>query len=221
MLERSFTPFETSEAGACVSGTGDRRTQAPAVLDSTAQAQQWLPRAQHRLSVTLAEHRGETHHLALLDVRYRDFLKSPESIRLDQIIRLSPMQFERTIAHLACRDGLTVTREHGGAGDLGADVIAVLANGRTVVFQCKHISTGRRAVGSGVIQNLNGTAQDIHGADISVAVTNGGFSKDARALAARLGIHLIDEQRLQRWATWGEPLTAVLGIASGSDVTTA
>ncbi|MFF5131069.1 restriction endonuclease [Streptomyces syringium] len=191
----------------------------PSELEGTAEGWRWLSHAQQQLSETLAGHREETHGLALLEIRCQAFLKSPESIGLDTILRLSPVQFERTVARIARRDGLTVTREHGGAGDLGADVIAVMADGRTVVFQCKHISTGRRSVGSRVIQNLNGTAQDIHGADIVVAATNGGFSKDARALATRLGIHLIDEHRLQRWATWGEPLTTVLGIADSSEAT--
>ncbi|MFF3735531.1 restriction endonuclease [Streptomyces sp. NPDC002476] len=125
---------------------------------------------------------------------------------------MSPATFEQTVAALARRDGHTILRSGGGSRDLGADVITTAPDGRRVVLQCKHRQGGRGKVGSPDMQTLNGTARPEHMADIVVAVTNGTFTKPASDFARNHDIGLLDCSRLQRWATWGEPLLAVLGI---------
>ena len=113
---------------------------------------------------------------------------------------LSGQQFERWIAALMRRTGFTRVRVSGGAGDLGADITALAPGGRLLVVQCKRYRVGRR-VGSPDVQKLAGTARAVHGADLAAIVTTGGFTEHAEALAARLGIGLVDRDTLARWAT--------------------
>ncbi|MFH8386983.1 restriction endonuclease [Kitasatospora sp. NPDC018058] len=101
-------------------------------------------------------------------------------------------------------------RERGGSGDLGADVIAVSPDGRRYVFQCKHGSRRLAKVDSPDIQRLNGTARPVHRADVVVVVTNGTVTAPARAFARSQQIHCLDRDRLERWATWGQPLPELL-----------
>ncbi|MBK3384609.1 restriction endonuclease [Streptomyces sp. DEF1AK] len=155
------------------------------------------------------------HCLALAEQAHERFLKSPDSYAVEDIHIMAPSAFEQMVASLARRDGHRVIRDGGGARDLGADVIAVTAEGQRIVFQCKHRTAGRGKVGSPDIQTLNGTARPEHNADIVVAVTNGTFTKPAIAFARAHDIHLLDQVLLKRWGTWGEPLLTVLDIAAG------
>ncbi|MFD5897688.1 restriction endonuclease [Streptomyces sp. NPDC060366] len=43
-------------------------------------------------------------------------------------------------------------------------------------------------------------------------ITNATFSKPARAFASKHEIHLIDAERLQKWATWGDSFYEVIDI---------
>ncbi|MFI8784843.1 restriction endonuclease [Streptomyces albidoflavus] len=159
--------------------------------------------------------RSEMHCLALAEQAHERFLKSPDSYAVEDIHIMAPSAFEQMVASLARRDGHRVIRDGGGARDLGADVIAVTAEGQRIVFQCKHRTAGRGKVGSPDIQTLNGTARPEHNADIVVAVTNGTFTKPAIAFARAHDIHLLDQVLLKRWGTWGEPLLTALDIAAG------
>ncbi|WP_059007951.1 restriction endonuclease [Streptomyces specialis] len=143
--------------------------------------------------------------------RREEYIKNEHSFPLEKIDSFDAGNFEILISWLAFRDGLKVIREKGGAGDLGADVIAKVPDGRTVVFQCKH-TRGGRAVGSGALQKLNGTARQVHGADIVVMVASGGYSDPAVEFAHSQEIHLVDRQALQRWAEYGDPVYSVLGV---------
>lgn len=158
----------------------------------------------------LSKHRDEMHHLSLLEQELDRFLASEESVALEDIHAMTPAAFEQTVAILAKRDGHRVIRDGGGSRDLGADVITETPNQQRVVFQCKHRQAGQGKVGSPDIQTLNGTARPQHNADIVVAVTNGSFTKPASDFAHTHEIHLLDQARLKRWATWGEPLLSVL-----------
>ena len=51
--------------------------------------------------------------------------------------RMSPREFEEALAYLCQRDGCTMTQVVGGAGDLGADVIGVTAEGWKMVIQAR------------------------------------------------------------------------------------
>ncbi|GAA2418025.1 restriction endonuclease [Streptomyces mauvecolor] len=182
-------------------------------LESIGSLKQQVDQSELRVVDAMARYRDEMHSLALREQEMDRFLASDDSLALDDIHAMTPSAFEQAVAALARRDGYDVIRDGGGARDLGADVIAVTPDRLRVVFQCKHRQAGLGKVGSPDIQTLNGTARPEHKADIVVAVTNGTFTKPASDFAQSHSIHLLCQARLKRWATWGEPLLAVLDVA--------
>src|SRR5205814_4632804 len=107
-------------------------------------------------------------------------------------------QFEQYVARLMRRDGLRRVQVCGGSGDLGADVTGYTGDGRKVVVQCKRYAG---SVGDPHVQKFNGTAWQIHGADVALLVTTGRPTAKARQLAQRCGIVLVDRDTLAAWAT--------------------
>ncbi|MEU8954996.1 restriction endonuclease [Streptomyces sp. NPDC048518] len=191
-----------------------RRTPDPdSGLERAIVLERELEEAELRFAAAMQEYARKVHGLALQEEEFRTFRASAASISVAQLHAMTPYEFEHATAALARRDGYKVVRGKGGSHDLGADVIALTPDARKIVFQCKHRQPGSRAVGSRVIQTLNGTARPVHNADIVVALTNGSFSKPASSLAAEQGIHLMWGDQLERWATWGVPLLEVLGDA--------
>lgn len=128
-------------------------------------------------------------------------------LTLAQLDAVDPTQFEYAVRDLLARDGYPGQRV-GGAGDAAADVIARGPAGRLVV-QCKHTTTDR-AVGVQVMYQVNGTAGPVHHADAALVVTNGGFTRHARAFAAEHHIALIDRAALAAWAQDGHGVDAFL-----------
>lgn len=116
---------------------------------------------------------------------------------------LSGAEFEQWVASLMRRTGFLEVCVRGGAGDLGADITAMVPEGRLVV-QCKRHRAGR-PVGSPDVQRFGGTAQGLHDADVAAIVTTSGFTRPAEDAAARLGIGLVDREVLARWAAEGQP----------------
>ncbi|MEV5982875.1 restriction endonuclease [Streptomyces sp. NPDC052114] len=165
-----------------------------------------------RADSILLQHREAMHELAVRDAAFQAFAATTDSVTPEQFNRMSPLEFEQSIAALAQRDGYTIDQRHGGARDLGADVIAVTPDGLKIVFQCKHRRPGGRPLGSPVIQTLNGTARPVHNADIVIAVTNASFTTPAHELATEQDINLLYGEQLRTWATWGVPLLEVLRI---------
>lgn len=165
--------------------------------------------AHARVDGTLADDRNRTHALALQESQMQAFRHSDEAFTLDEFRTMYHTDFELTIAALVKRDGYTIVQSRGGAGDLGADVIAIDPHGTRIVVQCKH-TRGRRTIGSPDLQRLNGTARQVHQADVVIAVTNGTYSAPARWFARSQNITLIDRSTLEDWATWGLPLPDVL-----------
>ena len=131
---------------------------------------------------------------------------------LDDFAASSPRGFEEMCRSLLDRDGFSDARRVGGAGDLGADVIAYDEDGRKVVVQCKRHS---RPVGSRDLQTFNGTARPVHRAKIAVFVGLSGFTAPAVRFAHQQRIHLIDRAALERWGA-GEHLYDILGIAAAA-----
>ncbi|MFF1716553.1 restriction endonuclease [Streptomyces sp. NPDC058268] len=131
---------------------------------------------------------------------------------LNELDEAGHRDFEVTIRDLMRRDGFRA-EQIGGAGDDACDVRAVDADGRIWAVQCKHRRDGwgGRATGVGVLQQVNGTAAQVHGARIAVVVTNGRFTRPAVEWAARQDIRLLDRSRLEQWASAGRPLWEVLG----------
>ncbi len=106
--------------------------------------------------------------------------------------------FEHAVAALAARDGCPQVEVVGGAGDLGADVIATTAEGLRVVIQCKHYGEGNR-VGSQDLQRFGGTCFAVHEADVAVVVTTSAFTTPAAEYAAACDIVCVDGDALAAW----------------------
>ncbi|WP_349307962.1 MULTISPECIES: restriction endonuclease [unclassified Streptomyces] len=143
-------------------------------------------------------------------------LRLAEQARLDarrtmeSVLAMNDREFEEYVADLCRRDGCTDVVRVGGSGDLGADVIAFLPDGRKLVIQCKRYAP-HRSVGSRDIQTFNGTARQEHGADIPVFVATCPFTKPGRDFAARQALVLIDLDLLGFWNT-GSPLTSFFAL---------
>ena len=129
---------------------------------------------------------------------------------LERVWRMDARRFEEFVAELCRRDGCTGVARVGGAGDLGADVVGRLPDGRKLVVQCKRYAR-HRSVGSREVQTFNGTARAEHGADVAVLVASCVFTGSARDFAARQRLTLIDVDLLGFWCR-GTRLTALLEL---------
>lgn len=128
-------------------------------------------------------------------------------LSLAELDALHHQEFEIAVRDLMRRDGCRAERV-GGAGDDACDVKAVDPAGRVWAIQCKHRRDGERgsAVGVGVLQQVNGTARQVHGADVAVVLTNGRFSAPAIPWGSTHHIHLVNRQLLGAWAAGHRPL---------------
>jgi restriction system protein len=109
---------------------------------------------------------------------------------------MSGTQFEHFTARLMRASGFRRVRVVGGSGDMGADVFAYTADGRRVVVQCKRF-TGK--LSSPHVQRFAGTAREIHRAEVALLVTTGHPTTQARDVALRCRITLVDRAALARW----------------------
>ncbi|MFF1442246.1 restriction endonuclease [Streptomyces sp. NPDC058295] len=135
-----------------------------------------------------------------LDQPLDDLTAVTEEIRYAEVdpYELDPYEFEEAIAELCRRDGCTEVEVVGGAGDLGADVVARTPDGRVLVIQCKRYSDTNR-VGSQDMQRFGGTCFPVHGAEVAAVVTTGDFTAPAVEYASRCGIVCVDGEDLQLW----------------------
>lgn len=124
-------------------------------------------------------------------------LQSTEIVRYHA---MKPREFEQAIAFLCERDGCAGARVVGGAGDLGADVLATAPDGRRIVIQCKRYGPTTK-VGSPDLQRFGGTCYSVHGAQVAAVVTTSVFTRPAANYGAQHGIRLFDEAALAAWAT--------------------
>ncbi|MDQ0765367.1 restriction endonuclease [Streptomyces canus] len=129
---------------------------------------------------------------------------------LDRIDALGDVAFELALRDLLIRDGWSAQRV-GQAGDQAADVIGQHAQRGRIVLQAKHTTVGGK-VDSKVMYQVKGTAGPVHKADVAVVVTNGGFTRDAKAWGERHQVHWVDRQRLRQWADEGVPLHTLLRL---------
>ncbi|CAL9322114.1 restriction endonuclease [Streptomyces sp. SudanB182_2057] len=131
---------------------------------------------------------------------------------LAQLDALHHTKFEYAVRDLMRRDGCQDAVRVGGSGDLGADVKATDPYGRRWVIQCKHRRDGLAgsAVGTPDLQILNGTARQVHGADVAVIVTNGRVTAPAVDFAGRQRLHVVDRRALGLWASGSRPLWELL-----------
>ncbi len=117
---------------------------------------------------------------------------------------MSASEFEHALAFLCERDGCAGVRVMGGAGDLGADVVAFTPDGRRLVIQAKRYGPGSKVSGPD-LQRFGGTCFTIHGAHIAVVVTTSTFTQQALAYAHHAGIQLFDERKLAGWVSRSGP----------------
>ncbi|CAM5229660.1 hypothetical protein SSPIM334S_04486 [Streptomyces spiroverticillatus] len=124
---------------------------------------------------------------------------------------LSWQEFETYVAQLCVRDGCTEVHVSGRSGDLGADVVGRLPDGKRLVVQCKHYAP-ERSVGSGDMQKFVGTARPEHHADVALYVTTGrAFTRDAQGLALRNDIFAMHRDLLGSWVK-GATLQSLLPL---------
>jgi restriction system protein len=121
----------------------------------------------------------------------RQAREDAESGDLDAILGLTPKQFEYTMAALLRLLGCVDVSTVGGRGDLGVDITARDSVGRTMVVQCKRYARHNK-IGSPDIQRFIGMAHVHHQADLMLFVTTSDFTSDARGLAARHNIQLMN-----------------------------
>ncbi|MGA4846913.1 restriction endonuclease [Streptomyces sp. G5(2025)] len=120
-------------------------------------------------------------------------------LSMAEVDALSWQEFERYVADLCRRDGCTNVIVSGKSGDLGADVVGYLTDGRKVVIQCKKYAP-HRSVSSQDMQMFVGTARLEHGADVALFVTTGRtFTKAALGLAVRQNIVALHRDLLGAW----------------------
>jgi restriction system protein len=111
---------------------------------------------------------------------------------------MTPLQFEHALAGLCQRDGCTHVQVVGGAGDLGADVIATTPDGRRIVIQAKRYAPTNK-VGSPEVQKVGGTYAVVHHAQLAAVVTTSGFTPAATEYARQAGIRLFGARELAGW----------------------
>jgi restriction system protein len=113
---------------------------------------------------------------------------------------MNPRDFEHALAYLCERDGCTSVQVVGGAGDLGADVIALAPDGRRIVIQAKRYGPTTKVTGPD-LQRFGGTCYSVHGAQVAAVVTTSGFTKQAVQYAQHMSITLVGEEQLAGWAS--------------------
>lgn len=132
---------------------------------------------------------------------------------------LSWQEFETYVADLCRRDGCTRVVVSGKSGDLGADVVGYLADGRKLVVQCKKYAPDR-SVPSQDMQKFVGTARLEHGADVALFVTTcRSFTRAALGLALRQDIVALHRDLLGAWVKGAHLHTLIPLSGSGTGTT--
>lgn len=117
--------------------------------------------------------------------------------QFNELLALTPTEFERAIAQLLRDRGYREVRHSGGPGDLAADITCRDSRGHSVIVQCKRYAPGAR-VGSRDIQSFIGMLAVHHGADRGIFVTTSEFTPPAAKLAREHDVELIDATRLKQ-----------------------
>lgn len=137
--------------------------------------------------------------------------RPPVGMGMLQVDVLHHREFEQLIADLLDRDGYHIIRSGGGAGDQGADVLAMDDLGRYLMVQCKHRRDGEGSVGQAVAQHLWGGAMALHSTTLPIVVTNSRFTGSAKVWAAEGNrVRLIGREELTQWVQEGKTLGEVL-----------
>jgi len=135
-----------------------------------------------------------------LEAQRQQEIQVAQSREVARYHAMSPKEFEHALAFLCQRDGCASSQVVGGAGDLGADVIAAAPDGRKIVLQAKRYGPTTKVTGPD-LQKFGGTCFTVHNAQIAAVVTTSTFTKQAISYASHAGIRLFDEHRLAAWAS--------------------
>jgi restriction system protein len=139
-------------------------------------------------------------------------------LSMAEVDALSWQDFETYVADLCRRDGCIDVVVSGKSGDLGADVIGYLADGRKLVVQCKKYAP-ERSVSSQDMQKFVGTARPEHGADVALYVTTcRTFTKAALGLAVRQDIVALHRDLLGSWVKGAHLETLIPLNGSGGGI---
>ena len=111
---------------------------------------------------------------------------------IDELRAIDWFQFEKVVGVLYEKAGYRVTPSGGANPDGGID-ITVEKNGETVAIQCKHWKTWN--LGVKPVREFLGALTD-HGLRKGVMVTLCGFTGEAKDLADRHGIRILNERDL-------------------------
>ncbi len=122
-------------------------------------------------------------------------ITSRQARTLEELLALSPAEFETAVARMLRGIGYRDVSVVGGPGDLAADILCRDRKGRSVAVQCKRKTPGRR-VGSAEMQQFIGMISVHHQADEGIYVTTSSFTRPATELAAEHGITLIEGEGL-------------------------
>lgn len=112
---------------------------------------------------------------------------------LENLHDLTWKQFEEVVADAFRAKGFRV-QEVGGPGDGGVDLILRAPNGALHPVQCKRWKNWQ--VGSPMMREFVGAIAGVPGADHGIYVTCGRYTEDAKAVAKRHAIELIDGEAL-------------------------
>ncbi|GAA3886640.1 hypothetical protein GCM10023084_44150 [Streptomyces lacrimifluminis] len=112
--------------------------------------------------------------------------------------------FEHHVAKLLRRDGCTNVVVQGGHGDRGVDIIALTADGRRLVVQCKRFAPYLN-ITSPDVQKFVGSAKVLHSAEVALYVATCPFTPEALNIASAAGITAVHRGVLEGWGA-GEPL---------------
>jgi restriction system protein len=119
--------------------------------------------------------------------------------------------FEHYVAELCRRDGCTNVAVVGGSGDLAADILGNMPDGRRLVVQVKHYAP-HRTVPSGDMQKFVGMAFNEHHADVALFVATCEYGKAARDLAIKHQIVALNRNLFGSWNS-GAPLESLLPLS--------
>ncbi|HEY7124538.1 MAG TPA: restriction endonuclease [Ktedonobacterales bacterium] len=115
---------------------------------------------------------------------------------LNDLIRLTPTQFELITVELLRTQGFRHVRHTGGGGDLAADIICYTPQGQRAVVQCKRYAP-QHHVGSPDIQKFIGMVRVHHHAEVGIFVTTSTYTHPARTLAKQHNFMLLDGPYLE------------------------
>lgn len=153
-------------------------------------------------------------HSAFVETAHRPLPAShqPSHLTLDDLLTLSPTEFEDFCVKALEGIGYTHVKRTGGSGDLAADVVARDLTGASTIVQCKRYQPGAK-IGSPAVQMFIGMKNVHHRADRGIYMTTAEYSAPAMKLARQHDLVLIDGDDLVKIAALViPPDSAIAGL---------